>query len=320
MFDIIHTMEKKDTGSQVMPKSVNELVDYYLKSPQFLALRSRTQKDYEYCIGRAVDTTITPARKLGATKLDKLSVSDCKIAYQQWVKRGVRTANITTTVMSVLFNMAEELELIVRNPMRSVTKMKEKPRRVMWTVDQVRLFTDTAFSKYEWRSIGLIVYMAYSFAQRIGDIRSLKWENINFEERRLDLEQSKKRAEVHIPILIHMYRMLEKQYKDFGFQEYVAPHPYPRSGAYRIYTDTDISRMVNKIKEEAGLPKELTAMDMRRTAITEMVEAGVDTTQIMAVSGHNSPNSMRPYIRHTYKSAANALSRREESKNGTQTI
>ena len=35
-------------------------------------------------------------------------------------------------------------------------------------------------------------------------------------------------------------------------------------------------------------------MDMRRTAITEMVEAGVDTTQIMAVSGHNSPQSMRP--------------------------
>ena len=69
----------------------------------------------------------------------------------------------------------------------------------------------------------------------------------------------------------------------------------------------------------AELPKDLTAMDMRRTAITEMVEAGVDTTQIMAVSGHNSPNSMRPYIKHTYKSATNALNRREESKNDQQT-
>lgn len=317
MFDIIHTMEKKDTGSQVMPKTLNDLVEYYLKSPQFLALRSRTQKDYEYCINRAVDTTVTYARKFGTTKLEKISVSDCKVAYQEWVKRGVRTANMTATVMSVLFNMAEELELITRNPIRSVTKMKEKPRKVMWTVDQVRLFTDTAYTKYEWRSIGLIVQMAYAFAQRIGDMRSLKWENINFEEHRLDLEQSKKRAEVHLPIHIHMYRMLERQYKDFGFQEYVAPHPYPRGGAYRIYTDTDISRMVNRVKDKAGLPKELTAMDMRRTAITEMVEAGVDTTQIMAVSGHNSPNSMRPYIRHTYKSAESALTRREENQNGT---
>ena len=304
-------------GSEVMPKTLNDLVAYYLKSPQFLALRSRTQKDYEYCINRAVNTTVTYSRKLGTTRLDKISVSDCKVAYQQWVKRGVRTANLTTTVASVLFNMAEELELIFRNPMRGVKKMKEKPRKVMWTVDQVRLFTDTAYTKYEWRSIGLIVQMAYSFAQRIGDMRSLKWDNINFEEHRLDLEQSKKRAAVHLPIHIHMYRMLERQYKDFGFQEYVVPHPHPRSGSYRIYTDTDISRMVNRVKEEAGLPKELTAMDMRRTAITEMVEAGVDTTQIMSVSGHNSPNSMKPYIKHTYNSAANALEKRGEYTNGT---
>ena len=42
-------------------------------------------------------------------------------------------------------------------------------------------------------------YRSYSsdgiqFAQRIGDMHSLKWDSINFE-RRLDLEQSKKRAE-----------------------------------------------------------------------------------------------------------------------------
>jgi integrase len=214
--------------------------------------------------------------------------------------------------------MAVELELMTSNPMRLVKKMQTKPRKVMWTYDQVRQFLDTAYSEFEWRSIGLIVHMAYNFAQRIGDMRSLRWDNINFEERRLDLEQSKRRAEVHIPITIHMYRMLEQQRKDFGFQEYVAPHPYPRNGGYAIYTDVDISRMVNRVKEAANLPKELTAMDMRRTAITEMVEAGVDTTQIMAVSGHNSPQSMRPYIRHTYKSAASALERRQKN-NGEQT-
>ena len=113
--------------------------------------------------------------------------------------------------------------------------------------------------------------------------------------------------------------MLGLQRDELGLQEYVAPHPYPRGGQYRIYSDVEVSPIVNKVKQEANLPKELTAMDLRRTAITEMVEAGVDTTQIMAVSGHNSPNSMRPYIRHTYKSAASALDKREENKNGTPT-
>ena len=301
-----------------MIKTLNDLVDYYRTTPQFLSLRMRTQKDYDYCIKRIVETFFSPKVTMGRTILGKIGVSECKIAYQEWLNAGVRQANMTSTVASILFNLAVELELMPNNPMRFGEKMQTKPRKVMWTGDQVRLFLDTAYSEYKWRSIGLIVHMAYAFAQRIGDMRTLEWSNINFEERRLDLEQSKKRAEVHLPIHIHIYRMLEQQHKDFGFQKYVAPHPHPRNGGYVIYTDIEISRMVNRVKEVAGLPKELTAMDMRRTAITEMVEAGVDTTQIMAVSGHSSPNSMRPYIRHTYKSAASALERREIS-NGEQT-
>ena len=301
-----------------MIKTFDDLVAYYRTTPQFLSLRLRTQRDYDYCIERAVRTFLSPKVTFGRTNLGKIGVSECKIAYQEWLKSGIRTANLTASISAILFNMAVELELMATNPMRFVKKMQTKPRKVMWTHDQVRQFLDAAYEKFEWRSIGLIVHMAYSFAQRVGDMRSLKWDNINFEEHRLDLEQSKKRAEVHLPININMYRMLEQQYKEFGFQEYVAPHPYPRNGGYIIYADVDIGRMVNRVKEVAGLPKELTAMDMRRTAITEMVEAGVDTTQIMAVSGHNSPQSMRPYIRHTYKSAANALERRENN-NGEQT-
>ena len=295
--------------------TLHNLVDYYLHSPQFLALRGRTQKDYEYSLGRAMQTQITPTKTLGDIKLNNLGVSECKMAYQQWVTKGVRMANVMAMVTSLVLNIGEELELIVRNPMRSVKKMVEGQRKVMWSTNQVRAFLDTAYGEYKWRSIGLIVHMAYEFAQRIGDMRCLKWDNINFETQRLDLEQSKKRAEVHLPIEDNLFSMLQKQHEDFSFQEYVAPHPQPRSGTYKIYHLYEVSIMVNQVKKSAGLPKELTAMDMRRTAITEMVEAGVDTTQIMAVSGHNSPNSMKPYIKHTFNSANNALSKRESYKN-----
>ena len=295
--------------------TLHNLVDYYLHSPQFLALRGRTQKDYEYSLGRAMQTQITPVKTLGDIKLNNLGVSECKMAYQQWVTKGVRMANVMAMVTSLVLNIGEELELIVRNPMRSVKKMVEGQRKVMWSTNQVRAFLDTAYGEYKWRSIGLIVHMAYEFAQRVGDMRCLKWDNINFETQRLDLEQSKKRAEVHLPIEDNLFSMLQKQHEDFSFQEYVAPHPQPRSGTYKIYHLNEVSRMVNQVKQSAGLPKELTAMDMRRTAITEMVEAGVDTTQIMAVSGHNSPNSMKPYIKHTFNSANNALSKRESYKN-----
>ena len=48
---------------------------------------------------------------------------------------------------------------------------------------------------------------------------------------------------------------------------------------------------------------------MRRTKITEMVEGGVDITQIMSVSGHQNVQSVTPYVKHTLKSAKSALSK-----------
>ena len=295
--------------------TLRDLVDYYLHSPQFLALRGRTQKDYEYALNRVMLTPITTDRALGDTELESLGVADCKIAYQQWVKRGVRMANVMSMVTSLVLSVGEELEIVMRNPMRNVKKMTEGQRKVMWTPDQVKTFLDVAYGEYKWRSIGLIVHMAYAFAQRVGDMRCLKWDNINFDTQRLDLEQSKRRAEVHLPIEDSLFAMLKEQHNDFDFQEFVAPHPYPRSGEYKVYHLNEVSRMVNHVKDRAGLPRNLTAMDMRRTAITEMVEAGVDTTQIMAVSGHSSPGSMRPYIKHTFNSTNNALTRRESYKN-----
>jgi hypothetical protein len=77
---------------------------------------------------------------------------------------------------------------------------------------------------------------------------------------------------------------------------------------------SEVSALANQVKEEAGLPKELWIMDLRRTAITEMVEAGVDITGIMQVSGHNSPQSVSPYLVNTFSGASTALNQRKVSK------
>jgi integrase len=104
--------------------------------------------------------------------------------------------------------------------------------------------------------------------------------------------------------------MLQQQKEDFGFQPYVAPKPTPTTGAYVPYTVDSIDDIINEVKQEAGLPKRLTAMDLRRTAITEMIEGGADLAHIMQVSGHRSPESVRPYMVNTFRGASMALSKR----------
>ena len=151
--------------------------------------------------------------------------------------------------------------------------------------------------------------------QRPGDMRNLKWDTLNLNEKRLDLEQSKRRANVHLPISDDLIKILKKQYeyvKDIS--EYVAPRVYPRNGGYSPYNMSEISTLANEVKEEAGLPKELWIMDLRRTVITEMVEAGVDVTGIMQVSGHSSPDSVTPYLVNTFRGASTALNKRKANK------
>ena len=104
--------------------------------------------------------------------------------------------------------------------------------------------------------------------------------------------------------------MLETQRVDFGFQDYVAPRVKPNHSGYSPYSATEIHYQVNKIKAQAGLSPKLQARDLRRTAITEMVEAGVDLVGIMQVSGHQNPNSVRPYLVNTFSGASDALSKR----------
>ena len=283
----------------------------YRGSPSFCSLSYKSQKDYANNLTRACATKISGNLMLGNNKLKDVRYKHMTIAYDDWLSNsGIRAANYIATCVSIVLNYSIKYEAIPHNPMALVKKVKSKPRKVMWQPDQVKLFLDTAYSDFKWRSIGLIFHMAYEWAQRVGDMRNLKWESIDFDNKRMDLEQSKRGAEVHLPIGDNLLRMLIQQKEDFNFQEYVAPRTSPKNNVYSNYTINEIHKLNNEVKEEANLPKELQVRDLRRTAITEMVEAGVDLVSIMQVSGHQSVASVRPYLVNTYSGASSALERR----------
>ncbi len=289
--------------------------EYYMRTPKYSALSQRSKYDYDLNLRHACATKVQNNKAIGNIKLKDLKFKHITLGYDTWLEsKGVRQANYIATCLGIVFNTAIRHEALLSNPVSLLQRTKEKRRKVKWTQDEVTSFLDTAYSNWEWRSIGLIVHMAYEWAQRVGDMRLLTWNNLDLKEKRLDLEQSKRRSDVHLPISDTLFSMLVQQETDFGFQPYVAPRPEPYNGVYTAYHSTDIHRLVNEVKEEAKLSKELTALDLRRTGITEMVEAGVDTLGIMQVSGHSNPQSVKPYLVNTLKGASNALSKRNGDK------
>ena len=288
---------------------LSEIVGFYFLSPAYRRLSAQSQKDYESHLNEVLLTHVE-GKDLGDYRCNNLKVRHLTQAYEQWLTIGNRTANYRKSVLSAAWKNAMRYDVMIHNPVALVQTVASQPRRTVWEREHVTTFLETAYSDFRWRSIGLIVHMAYDWAQRIGDMRVLKWNRLDLDVCQLDLTQSKRNAEVHLPISSGLCKMLRQQKEDFGFQDYVAPRVRPRAGAYTPYDKQEISPLINEVLDEANLPHELTAMDLRRTAVTEMMEGGVDLANIMQVTGHKNIQSVKPYMVNTLSGATKALAAR----------
>lgn len=286
-------------------KTMHDVVDRFLKSPEFFRTKEGTQHDYRRFLAVMLED-------LGEIPLNELRNFHAKQAYENWLVRGTHLANHVLTASVRAWNYAESMEMVERsNPFSHVKRVATKPRKTMWTREQVAQFLEYCYSKFEFRNLGLIIQMAYEWGQRLGDMRTLTWDSLNLEDKRVDIEQSKRGVSVHLPISDDLIAMLTQQKEEFGFQKWVVPHTQPTQGVYQPYTMKYLSTLGRRVLKEAGIPSHLRMSDLRRTATTEMVEAGVALPQIMAVTGHSSPQSLVPYMKNTYNSALHALTARK---------
>jgi integrase len=288
-----------------------DAVDKYLNTRQFASLSSSSQRGYESCLTSFCRMTVM-GRKLNNIRIDKINVVTCTEMYDTWeAVTSTSNANHNARVFSVLMNFLVSLDLLTNNPMARVKKRTSTPRSVIWTHDQVVQFLDVAFTKFEWRNIGLIVLMCYEWGQRPVDIRNLKWEDVELDQRMVTITQSKRGATVELPIPDNILEMLIGQKEDWDFQPWVVPHHNASDGAYKPLTVHNMTTLLSEVKAIAELPDELRVGDLRKTAIVQMIESGVDHLAIQSVSGHKNVSSLNTYNKFSLKTAKSALDRRQ---------
>lgn len=303
---------------------VQDLLKEYYLSFEYNNLREETKAQYKYFLGIVSSTSVVDGKKLGSYKLSSLTTKLAKLSYNKWCDRGVSFANHLMSVIRVLLNYGINMEHCNMNPFSNIKKRVVAHRKVVWTKDDVIRFLDTAYSDFNTRSLGLIAQMAYEWCQRIGDMRLLEWSSIDLDAQRMQIEQSKRRAQVFLPISDELNEMLIQQKNDYGFQKYVAPRPRPFRGSYKPYSLTKLPIIARKVMTSAGLSNELRLSDLRRTGTVEMVDAGVSMGNIMSVTGHANPQSVKPYMKNTFTSANLALQTRrnltDQKKHGTSML
>jgi len=290
---------------------IQMLVEDYYSSYDFKNLRDETKKQYQYFLGVMLNTVVESKPLCRYTTKD-LSTRIAKVAYNQWCEKGIPMANHLLSTTRIVFNHGLRMEICLTNPFSNIRKRTAQRRKVVWSREDVQKFLNAAYSDFNTRNIGLIAHMAYEWCQRVGDMRVLTWDNIDFETKTVHIEQSKRRADVHLPISNDLCDMLSQQHEDFGFQPLVAPRPYPVNGKFIAYSLYKLPLFARRIMDCVNLSQDLRLSDLRRTGTTEMVEAGVGMGQIMSVTGHASPSSVKPYMKNTYTSANYALTERQK--------
>ena len=291
----------------------NDLVAEYLESYDFNACKPDTQRDYIYWATRLSSVPIDD-RLFGFMHPHKVSTPVAQRAYEYLLSSGVSMANHVVGLGSVVFGHSIRMGSVNHNPFTYIKRRSTPNRKVVWSSEDIAAYLTTAYSKFKWRNIGLITQMSYEWCQRQGDMRLLQWEQYDLETGILTLEQSKRGAEVTLPTSAGLQAMLKKQHEDFGFQKWIAPRPRPVGSLYQPYSMRGLSVQAKIVREASGISDLLQIRDMRRTGTVEMVDAGVDLPQIMSVTGHANPASVKPYMKNTLKSSTMALQARWDSK------
>ena len=282
----------------------------YLTSKQFASLSCSTQKGYEYKLTGFCKDSLN-GRTLGNISVKNINAVLCTQLYDQWEEESsTSNANHCSRIFSVLMNHLVSQEYIPNNPMARVKKRTSTPRSVTWSHDQVISFLDMAFTKFEWRNIGLIVMMCYEWAQRPIDIRNLTWDKLKLDEKIVTITQTKRGATVELPIPEHLEAMLTQQEEDWGFQPYVVPNHRASDGAYRALNVSQMTHLLKQVKDAVGLPDELQVGDLRKTVIVQMIASEVDHLAIQSVTGHKHVSSLDPYNKFRLSTAKSALDRR----------
>ncbi len=233
--------------------------------------------------------------------------------FDSWKHLPAHTRDRMKKMMNMMFNYAVSQDLSVCIPMKYVGVKLDAPRSIVWTRKEVDQMVKHLMSSFDTRNLGILFILCYEWAQRPIDIRHLKWDNIDFETNTCTIKQIKTKAEVFLPIDHQLKEILLKQKEDFGFQPYVCPM-LGGDKVWKPYSRLRYAEGFRKAKEETGINPELQLGDLRKTAVTEMVEAGLTEINIKPVTGHKSLASISPYVKHTRRAAEAALNVRRDNR------
>ena len=214
------------------------------------------------------------------------------------------TINRELTVLSHLLNKAVEWGWIKASPVK-VRRFQEHRTRFEYLTEAEIARLLHAAKEDSNSQIYTFVFVALHTAMRAGEILSLQKDFVDLGKGLIDLPRSKTGART-VPISPSLSAFLGRY---LGTIEAGQPWLFP-SGASKSGHTESLSKPWQRIVDEAGLAgRQISRHTLRHTAITHLVQAGVDLPTVQRISGHKSVQMVVRYSHQNSQHVQDALAK-----------
>lgn len=221
------------------------------------------------------------------------------------------TINRELAVLSHLFSKAIEWGWIDRRPAK-IPRFKEDNGWVIYlTVDQIKQLVECAKADQNSQVYPFII-IALETSMRMMEILSIRKDHIDLHRRVIYISKAKAGAREQ-PITAHLAEFLAGLISGLPKG---TPWLFPSPSAKEGHT-INLRKPFRRVVEAAGLdPDQVVRHTLRHTAITHLVQAGVDLTTIKRISGHKTLSMVERYAHANSEHIQSAMDKLEKRLKG----
>ena len=317
----VHSPQKEsfgrgDSAMEQAMERIGEIKSGYVYTPKVIASRRRLYLDelgqYYIDMMRSKGKTDGWIRtikyllngyflpNLCHVPVNELNMMDIFKVSERFNDKSDATKNRYMDTLNAIFNLGCQLELIIKNPMRSWKKFKEKPREIYLTVQDLSKIYNLAPDHLKW-----IIEVEWELGTRPGrsELFSLRWSDVDFDNDVLRVRGTKTLTSNRIIPLTPNFKTRLLEMKEKATTDYLIEF----KGKPVITCKTTFRNTVKK----AGITYPVRLYDLRHLFASTILANGGDLKAVSKLLGHASTIMTANTYYHELKGEkAAALSRK----------
>ncbi|MDQ3624436.1 MAG: tyrosine-type recombinase/integrase [Verrucomicrobiota bacterium] len=312
--EVIAALHKEITGDELPTHSFREFADSWLDrkapevGPSTLAFYRKAVSKFTAFLGPRADMDVSEI------------TSDDVVAFRNHGAKTLapKTVNHDLKALRMVFRAARRDKVITEDPSEfvNVTKKASPERRRPFTIPELKAILSVADE--EWKS--LVLFGMYT-GQRLGDLASLTWQNVDLVREEIRLVTRKTGKTMSLPIAAPLRKHLESLPSSDAADAPLHPRAFALMRKQQGRTG-HLSNQFAGLLADAGLrekqahrkthtsegrghgraPGGLSFHCLRHTAVSLLKDAGIPAAVVMELVGHDS-EQMSEHYTHVGKEA-----------------